>query len=36
MWQNKALDAEPRIASVLKSTLVGRGPVNAAVTLPDG
>ena len=31
MWQNKALDAEPRIASVLKSTLVGRGPVNAAV-----
>ncbi len=28
----KALDAEPRIASVLKSMLVGRGPVNANVT----
>ncbi len=29
--QNKALDAAPRIASSLKSMLVGRGPVNATV-----
>jgi hypothetical protein len=29
--QNKALDAEPPIASFLKSMLIGGGPVNAAV-----
>jgi len=29
--QNKALDAEPPIASFLKSTLIGGGPVNAVV-----
>ena len=28
---NQALDAEPPIASFLKSMLVGGGPVNAAV-----
>ena len=28
---NKALDAEPPIASFLKSMLLGGGPVNAAV-----
>jgi hypothetical protein len=30
---NKALDAEPPIASFLKSMLIGGGPVNAAVEL---
>ncbi len=29
---NKALDAEPPIASFLKSMLIGGGPVTAAVT----
>jgi hypothetical protein len=29
--QNKALDAEPPIASFVKSTLIGDGPVNAIV-----
>lgn len=29
--QNKALDAEPPIASYLMSTLIGGGPVNASV-----
>ena len=28
---NKALEAEPPIASILKSMLIGGGPVNAAV-----
>jgi hypothetical protein len=28
---NQALDAEPPIASFLKSMLIGGGPVNAAV-----
>ena len=28
---NKALDAEPPIASLLKSRMIGGGPVNAAV-----
>jgi hypothetical protein len=32
MPDNKALDAEPPIASFLKSRLIGGGPVNAAVT----
>jgi hypothetical protein len=32
--QNKALDAEPPIASFLRSMLIGGGPVNAAVTPP--
>jgi hypothetical protein len=30
-WQNKALDAEPPIASFLTSMLIGGGPVNANV-----
>ncbi len=30
--QNNAVDAEPRVASFPKSMLIGRGPVNAAVT----
>jgi hypothetical protein len=30
---NKALDAEPPIASLLKSMLIGGGPVNAVVRL---
>jgi hypothetical protein len=30
-WQNKALDAEPPIASFMKSMLIGGGPVNAGV-----
>jgi hypothetical protein len=29
---NKVLDAEPPIASFLKSMLIGGGPVNAAVS----
>ncbi len=32
--QNQALDAEPPIASFLKSMLIGGGPVNAAVPSP--
>ena len=31
MPNNKELDAEPPIASFLKSMLIGGGPVNAAV-----
>jgi hypothetical protein len=31
---NKALDAEPPIASLLKSRMIGGGPVNAAVRHP--
>ena len=31
IWHNKALDAEPPIASFLKSMLIGGGPVNAVV-----
>ena len=31
LQNNKALDAEPPIASFLKSMLIGGGPVNAAV-----
>jgi hypothetical protein len=31
MPNNKALDAEPPIASFLKSMLIGGGPVNANV-----
>jgi hypothetical protein len=31
MSDNKALDAEPPIASLLKSMLIGGGPVNAIV-----
>ena len=30
-WQNKALDAEPPVASFLTSMLIGGGPVNADV-----
>ena len=33
--QNKALDAEPPIASFLKSMLIGVGPVNAPVRAAD-
>ena len=32
--ENKALDAEPPVASFLKSMLIGGGPVNAIVRLP--
>ena len=30
-WDNKALDAEPPVASFRKSMLIGGGPVNAIV-----
>ena len=33
---NNALDAEPPIASFMKSMLIGGGPVNADVLLDDG
>jgi hypothetical protein len=35
MSDNKALDAEPPIASFLKSMLIGGGPVNASVRRQD-
>jgi hypothetical protein len=35
IWHNKALDAEPPIASFLKSMLIGGGPVNATVLYLD-